>query len=144
MTNSGLLSRAKRQHAERFQHSGKAINDKLRLYGRVGRALLQARQSGGDPFAAIEAVLPWEEFRQSVQEAESLAQPAEFDYLPLLGESAASLRRYTPALLEAILWKAAPAARDLLRAVDVLKEVVVYPALQKTLWLLGLVTTSAR
>ncbi|WP_410716611.1 hypothetical protein [Brevibacillus sp. SIMBA_040] len=48
-----LFNRAKRNHADRFQQSGKAINDKLRLYFRIGRALLEAKQNGGDPFEAI-------------------------------------------------------------------------------------------
>jgi len=53
-----LFGQAKRRHAERFQASGKAINDKVRLYSRIGRALLEAREQGGDPFVAIETVLP--------------------------------------------------------------------------------------
>jgi len=38
---------------QQFQASGKAINDKVRLYGRIGQALMEAKQSGTDPFAAI-------------------------------------------------------------------------------------------
>ena len=53
-----LFNRAKRHHAEHFQQAGKAINDKVRLYSRIGRALLEAKQTGGDPFAAIEAIMP--------------------------------------------------------------------------------------
>ena len=30
--------------------------------GRVGQALLEAKQNGRDPFAAIEAIVSWEEF----------------------------------------------------------------------------------
>jgi len=39
-----LFSKAKRVHSDRFQQSGKAINDKVRLYSRIGRALLDAKQ----------------------------------------------------------------------------------------------------
>ncbi len=116
-----LFSKAKRNHADRFQQSGKAINDKVRLYTRIGRALLEAKQSGGDPFAAIEAIIPWEVLTESITEAELLAQPEGFDYLALVGDSFSQLRRYTPALLKALSMKAAPAARELLAAVDVLK-----------------------
>jgi len=52
------FSKAKRKYSDRFQESGKAINDKVRLYSRIGRALLEAKQSGGDPFATIEAIIP--------------------------------------------------------------------------------------
>jgi TnpA family transposase len=116
-----LFNRAKRHHADRFQQSGKAINDKLRLYFRIGRALLEAKQSGGDPFTAIESILPWQVFTESVTEAEKLAQPADFDYLPLIGDGFTQLRRYTPTLLESLQLKAAPAARDILEGVEILK-----------------------
>lgn len=117
-----LFSRAKRNHADRFQQSGKAINDKVRLYSRIGRALLDAKQSGGDPFAAIEAIIPWEVFSESITEAETLAQPEDFDFLSLVGDGFTQLRRYTPTLLEALTMKAAPTARELLAGVDVLKD----------------------
>jgi len=116
-----LFSKAKRNHADRFQESGKAINNKVRLYSRIGRALLDAKLSGGDPFAAIEAIIPWEAFTESIAEAERLARPAEFDYLALVGDGFNQLRRYTPILLDALNLKAAPAARDLLEAVEVLR-----------------------
>jgi tetratricopeptide (TPR) repeat protein len=89
-----LFSRAKRRHEEDFQLAGRAINDKVRLYSRIGRALVEARQQGGDPFAAIEAVLPWERFQESIEEAEKLARPEDFDYLPRIGDGYAQLRRY--------------------------------------------------
>jgi hypothetical protein len=50
-----LFNAAKNKHQQQFQASGKAINDKVRLYGRIGQALIEAKQNGGDPFAAIEA-----------------------------------------------------------------------------------------
>jgi len=117
-----LFSKAKRNHADRFQQSGKAINDKVRLYSRIGRALLDAKQSGSDPFAAIESVIPWTAFSDSIVEAERLAQPEDFDYLALVGERFNQIRRYSPILLEALKMKAAPAARDLLAGVEVLKD----------------------
>jgi TnpA family transposase len=116
-----LFSKAKRNHADRFQQSGKAINDKVRLYSRIGRALLDAKQSGGDPFAAIEAIIPWEVFSETITEAETLAQPEDFDFLSLVGDGFTQLRRYTPTLLEALTMKAAPTARELLAGVEVLK-----------------------
>ena len=36
-----LFNRAKRAHAEQFQQSARAINEKLRLYWRSGEALLE-------------------------------------------------------------------------------------------------------
>ena len=82
-----LFNAAKNKHQQQFQASGKAINDKVRLYGRIGQALIEAKQNGGDPFAAIEAVMPWDTFAASVTEAQTLARPADFDFLHHIGES---------------------------------------------------------
>ncbi|ETK26940.1 transposase for transposon Tn21 [Paenibacillus larvae subsp. larvae DSM 25719] len=117
-----LFSKAKRDHADCFQKSGKSINDKVRLYSRIGRALLEAKQSGQDPFAAIEAIIPWEAFLESISEAEKLAQPETFDYLALVNDGYRQLRRYTPILFEELNMKAAPTARELLAGAELLKE----------------------
>ena len=116
-----LFNKAKRRHAEQFQRSGKDINHKVRLYSRIGRAIIDAKQSGTDPFAAIEAIMAWTAFSESIAEAEQLARSENFDYLGLLGSGFNALRRYTPTLLDALELKAAPAARELLAGVALLK-----------------------
>lgn len=116
-----LFNVAKNKHKQQFQASGKAINDKVRLYFKIGQALIEAKQSGGDPFAAIEAVIPWDCFAASITEAQKLAQPADFDFLHRIGESYATLRRYVPEFLSVLKLNAAPAAKNVLDAVDVLR-----------------------
>jgi hypothetical protein len=116
-----LFNRARRHHEQQFQESGKAINEKVRLFYRVGQALLEAKRNGGDPYQAIEAVIPWEAFTRSVTEAEKLAQQEGFDYLHRVGDGYSQIRRYAPAFLEALTMKAAPAAADILTAVETLK-----------------------
>jgi TnpA family transposase len=116
-----LFNAARSRHQEQFQASGKAINDKVRLYGRIGQALLDAKQSGGDPFVAIETVIPWERFEASVNEALKLAQPEGFDFLHRIGESYATVRRYAPEFLAVLTLRAAPAAKGVLDAIEVLR-----------------------
>lgn len=116
-----LFSKAKRKHADRFQHSGKAINEKVRLLSRIGRALLDAKLVGGDPFAAIEAIITWDALKESITEAESLAQSESFDFLSLVGDGFNQLRRYTPMLLESLNLRATHATQELLEAIEVLK-----------------------
>ena len=116
-----LFNDAKKKHQQQFQTSGKAINAKVRLFGRIGQALIEAKQSGGDPFAAIEAVMSWDAFAESVTEAQRLAQPEDFDFLHCIGESYATLRRYAPEFLDVLKLRAAPAAKDVLDAIDVLR-----------------------
>ncbi len=117
-----LFNAAKHKHQEQFHASGKAINAKLRLYGQIGQALLDAKQSGADPFAAIEAVMPWGDFVESVSDAQKLAEPEDFDFLRRIGEGYATLRRYAPAFLDVLELRAAPAASDVLEAIELLRR----------------------
>lgn len=117
-----LFNAARNRHQQQFQVSGKAINNKVNLYGRIGQALLEARKSGGDPFAAIESIIPWEAFTASVIEAQKLAQPDDFDFLHRIGESYATLRRYAPEFLAVLTLRAAPAAKDVLDAIEMLRR----------------------
>lgn len=116
-----LFNAAKNKHQQQFQASGKAINAKVWLFGRIGQALIEAKQAGRDPFAAIEAVLSWDAFAESVTEAQKLAQPEDFDFLHRIGESYTTLRRYAPEFLAVLKLRAAPAAKDVLDAIEVLR-----------------------
>lgn len=117
-----LFNTAKNKHQQEFQADGKAINEKVRLYGRIGQALLEAKANDEDPFAAIESVLPWDVFVASVNEAQKLAQPEEFDFLSYLGESYTMLRRYTPEFLDVLKLRAAPTAKGLLDAINIIRS----------------------
>ena len=117
-----LFSRAKRSHEQQFQQSGKEINDKVRLLWRIGQALIQAKQNGSDPFAAIENIIPWDTFAKSITEAQSLSQPEDFDYLHLVGDHYSQIRRYAPVFLETLQLSSTPAAREILEAIETLKR----------------------
>lgn len=119
-----MFKKSERAHAEQFHASGKSINEKVRLYARVGQALIEARSTGGDVFAAIESVLPWSKFESTVAEAQKLAQPEEFDYLALLDERYNTVRKFAPLLLAHFEFHAAPApaASELLQALDLLRD----------------------
>ena len=117
-----LFKKSERTHAEPFHASGKSINEKVRLYARVGQALIQARFSGGDVFAAIEAVLPGPKFESTVAEAQTLAQPEAFDFLALLDDRYSSVRKFAPLLLAHFEFHAAAAAAELLQALDLLRD----------------------
>src|SRR5712671_5362304 len=78
------------------QADGRAINEKVRLYARVGAALIAARDNKQDAFDAITAVIPWDRFLASVEEAEALARSEEFDAYQMLVEHYAGIRRWAP------------------------------------------------
>lgn len=65
--------------------------------------------------------MPWEAFTASVAEAQKLAQPEDFDFLPRVGESYPTLRRYAPEFLSVLKLRSAPAAKGVLDAIDVLR-----------------------
>ena len=90
-----MFRKAEGRHARAFQADARAINEKVRLYARVGAALIAAREAEQDAFEAIAAVIPWERFRATVAEAEALARPEEFDAYQSAGRA---LRRH-PALV---------------------------------------------
>lgn len=116
-----LFNKAKNKHQQRFQQSGKAINNKVCLYSKIGQALLNAKQNGTDPFKAIESIMSWDEFEESVTEAQNLAQPEDFDYLALVNDSYSTLRRYTPAFLEILKIQATPASQDVVDGIEILR-----------------------
>nr|WP_250144768.1 Tn3 family transposase [Escherichia coli] len=58
---------------------------------------------------------------ESVTEAQKLAQPDDFDFLHRIGESYATLRRYAPEFLAVLKLRAAPAAKNVLDAIEVLR-----------------------
>ncbi len=116
-----IFNKARRRRDEAFQSSGKAINEKVRLYARIGQALLAAKEQGTDPFAAIEQIVSWNDFARTVSEAEELEQPEDFDFLGLISNGFPQMRRYTPALLELFDFRAAPAARPLVEVIEILR-----------------------
>jgi hypothetical protein len=117
-----FFKKTERTHADQFHRSGKAINEKVRLYAQIGQALIAAKASGSDPFVAIEQILPWAEFESTVTEAKTLAQPEQFDFLSLLNERYASMRKFAPMLLANFEFQASPGTDELLKAINILRD----------------------
>jgi TnpA family transposase len=116
-----LFKRSEHQRDEAFTKQGKSINEKVQLYITLGKALIQAREEGNDAFGVIDSVLGWDAFVETVEEAEKLAQPLDFDYLMFAVTRFSWLRNYTPKLLAAFEFKAAPSAQTLVTAIELLK-----------------------
>lgn len=70
-----VFNHAKHKHQEQFQANDKAINEKVRLYATIGKALIAARENKQDWISAIESIVSWDCFVSSVEEAEKLAYP---------------------------------------------------------------------
>ncbi|MCM3603732.1 Tn3 family transposase, partial [Robertmurraya korlensis] len=116
-----IFNKAKNKHQQVFSASGKSINEKVELYTRIGKALIQAKQQNIDPFDAIENIISWEAFTQSVDDAESLVQPNDFDFLPRINDSYQTIRRYAPAMLDILPLQATSSSNSLMQAIEVLR-----------------------
>jgi hypothetical protein len=116
-----LFSKARCKYDREFAADGQAVNDKVRLYAKIGSALIASKAAQTDPFAAIEVIIPWEQFTASVAQAEKLSRDEAFDALALLTDYFTTLRKYAPALLEAFQFRGAPVAQSLLDAIDLLR-----------------------
>jgi len=115
---------AKNKQKNRLQDSGKKINTQLQLFLKLVTALLDARETGEDPYDAIEAVTSWENLSQSVAETKDLTPKENFDFLYLIGDKYSQIRKYSPSLLLELDIKAArvPAAQSILEAIEIIKQ----------------------
>ena len=84
--------------------------------------MLSAKENETDPFLAIESVISWDEFEASILETKKVAQPENFDFLPLIGDSYSTLRRYTPAFLEVLKIQATPASQGIVDAIEIVRQ----------------------
>lgn len=118
-----MFNRGEKKHKDHFQKDGKAINEKVRLYAKIGKALIEAKELEQDPFESLQSIISWEQFVQSVEQAEELARPAEFDYLELLDNHYGHFRKFAPRLLRTYLFKASKASNTLFQTLETLKEI---------------------
>jgi len=117
-----LFRKAEGRQVRAFQADARSINDKVRLFARVGDALIAAHDKKQDAFGAIERVIPWKQFCATVAAAKALARPELFDAYPGLTRHYSDIRRWSPAFLDAFKFESIPASASLLRAIEVLRE----------------------
>lgn len=117
-----LFRNAKNKQSNLTQASATAVNQKVRQYAQLGRVLLKARETGEDPFAAIDANIGWDALAESIDEATQLVNPERDDHLSLIAAQFPTLRKYSPAFLEALEFRASPAVADVLEAVVLLRN----------------------
>jgi TnpA family transposase len=116
-----LFRKSEQRQAEAFQRDARAINDKVRLFARIGEALLESKRLGCDPFDLVGAVIPWDRLAASVEEAKQLVRPDGPDYLAIATRGHAIIRQIGPLFLGAFDFRAVPAAASALRAIKMLR-----------------------
>ncbi|UPG66160.1 Tn3 family transposase [Metabacillus endolithicus] len=116
-----LLSKGRKAQEEIQKQNGKKLNEKVIHYTNIGQALIKAKQEKLDVFEVLESVIEWNSFVSSVEEAQELARPADYDYLDLLQKRFYSLRKYTPTLLRVLKFHSTKANEPLLKAVEIIR-----------------------
>jgi hypothetical protein len=116
-----LIRTAQNKHNQHTLASRSSVAAMMRIRSRLGDALFEAKENGEDPFAAIESAIGWEPLAESIAQAKELTRPALEDHLALVSAHFTTLRRYTPAFLAVLDLHAAPAAQDLLAAINVIR-----------------------
>lgn len=116
-----MFAKAAQVKAERFHAGGKVIVERMGLLARVVRAVLEARETAADPFAAMANILPLEQLLPALEEAEKIVATEDFDCLGVMIEHYHTARSITPRLLTAFEFRGAHPARPVLKAIDCLK-----------------------
>jgi len=117
-----LFRRAERRASESLQRDARTINDKIRLFTKIGDALIEAKASGGDAFTAVGNVISWEKFAETIAEAKGLVRSEGPDYLALAERNHSVLRRVGPSFLAAFEFEGVEAAANILKAISSLRE----------------------
>lgn len=115
------FKKGERKQEDQLKQSRKAIHEKVRLYARVGKALITAKEATQDAYTAIESVLPWDRFVRTVDEAEQLTTTTEGDTVQQLVSRYPQFRKYTKELVATFTFQATKTNEPLLQALDVLK-----------------------
>lgn len=117
-----MFRRVERREEAAFKRDRRTINGKIKLLVSIGNALIAARSSGADPFAAVEQVIGWDALGQEVDEAIRLVRPDPLDPVKLAQSNFPILRQIGPAFLQTFTFGAVPACSGLARAVEVVRS----------------------
>jgi TnpA family transposase len=118
-----IFNRAKNNQTKQFYKDGKTINQHLRQYLDVGKALIAARRRQADPFQAIEKIMPWETFVTNMEQIETLVRPVTFDFLELVGNRYSYVRRFSPTLLQAFDFQGTEDSAGLRQGIQLIRDI---------------------
>jgi TnpA family transposase len=116
-----VLRRADRKHREQVVIRARAVDGSFRTLLRMAKAMIEARAAGGDPAEAIERSIGWEPLAELVREADDRIGPSREDNLAEVVSFYPTVRRMTPALLEAFTFRSWKANDPLLAALEWLR-----------------------
>jgi TnpA family transposase len=117
----GVYRRAERAYRENVVHRAKAIDASARALLYMAKAMLAAKESGEDQDSAVERSLGWERLKALVAETEIVVTNTREDNLTEIVERYPTVRRMTPVLLNAFVFRSWKPNDSLLDALDLLR-----------------------
>jgi TnpA family transposase len=117
-----MFRRAEAREEQAVLRHARAVNDKVRLFAKLGAALIEANRDGTDLGAAVAGSIGWRRLETSVADAARLARPDKTDLAALAIRAWPVLHRLGPVFLGAFRLRAVSAAAPTLRAVELLRD----------------------
>ena len=117
-----VFRRADNKHKENLVARAKTLDASARALLGMAKAMLAAKEHGEDQIAAVERALGWERLKTLVDEADKTITATRPDNLGEIVERHASVRRMTPLILGAFVFRACKESNSLLAALDVLRR----------------------
>jgi TnpA family transposase len=116
-----LFTRAKASQAKRYQATAKDVARLMRLFERTIDALSGAVETDADPIAALDATVGWATLLRARPEVGAIAASAGEDPLVVAADRYQTLRKFAPALIEALTFKAGKGDTQTIASLETLK-----------------------
>jgi TnpA family transposase len=117
-----VFRRADREHKDNVADRAETLDASTRALLGMAKAMLAAKAKNEDQVAAVEQALGWERLKTLVSEAESAVVKARSDNLGEVVERYASVRRMSPIILGAFVFRSWKENDPLLAALDVVRD----------------------
>jgi TnpA family transposase len=116
------FTRGRNAQDRQYSATAKDVARLMRLFLGTIDALALAAETEADPMAAIDDAVGWNKLLKVRGEVAQIAETADVDPLVLAADRYASLRKFAPAFLEALEFKAARGSEKTIAAVELLRQ----------------------
>ena len=117
-----VFRRADRAHKDNLVDRAKTLDASARVLLGMAKAMLAAKEKGEDQVAAVERSLGWDRLKTLVADTEAAVGDTRPDNLGEIVERYASVRRMSPVILGAFVFRSWKEHDPLLAALDVVRE----------------------
>jgi TnpA family transposase len=118
----GSFTRAKNSQARHYSTTAKDVSRLMRLFRGTIDALATARENETDALAAIDDTVGWASLLKARPQIDAIADTADIDPLILASDRYMTLRKFTPALIEALEFKSGAGSSRTIAALRTLHD----------------------